>query len=151
MSDPLFDTRTPRLELPLLFAGQAQKESYVNELASRIDALLFVAVEGETATPPATPSDGKSWLIGTSPSGVWAGKAGQIASRQSGNWLFTAPLPGMRILNLASGQDFRFVSQWNAPARPAAPSGGTTTDAEARTAIGAIISALVSAGIVPAA
>jgi len=27
MPDPLFDVRTPRLDLPLLFAAQAQKEA----------------------------------------------------------------------------------------------------------------------------
>ena len=109
-----------------------------------------MAVQSETATPPANPADGQSWLVGANPSGFWSGKAGQIASRQAGNWLFTSPRAGMRILNLTTGQDIRFVSQWNAPAKPAAPSGGTTIDAEARTAIGAIIAALAGAGIVPA-
>lgn len=151
MPDPLFESRTPRLDLPLLFAGQAQKEGYVNEIAARLDALLFLAVESEIATPPASPQDGKSWLVASSPSGDWAGRASQIASRQSGNWLFTAPLPGMRLLNKTTGQEIRFVTQWNAPAKPAAPTGGTTVDAEARTAIAALIAVMVSSGIIPAA
>ena len=31
MSDPIFDSRTLRHDLPYLFPGQAQKEGYVNE------------------------------------------------------------------------------------------------------------------------
>jgi hypothetical protein len=44
----------------------------------------------------------------------------------------------------------RYAAGWKAATRPAAPSGGTVVDAEARSAIGAIISALTAAGIVPA-
>lgn len=150
MPDPLFDTRTPRLDLPLLFAGQAQKEGFVNEVAARLDALLFLAIEGTQAAPPATPSDGQSWLIGASPIGAWSGRAGEIALRQAGNWLFAAPIAGMRLLDKSTGQERRYHTTWLAPAKPAAPSGGTTVDAEARTAINAIVAALVVAGIVPA-
>lgn len=131
-------------------AGQAQKELFVNEVTARLDALLFLAVEAETATPPASPDEGQSWLVAAAPSGDWSGQAGKIASRQSGNWLFTAPVPGMRLLKKSTGQEIRYVSQWNAPARPPAPSGGSTIDAEARGAINAIIAALVSAGVIPA-
>ncbi|HCF24638.1 MULTISPECIES: DUF2793 domain-containing protein [unclassified Novosphingobium] len=151
MPDPLFETRTPRLDLPLLFAGQAQKELFVNEVASRLDALLFLAVESELPTPPASPGEGQSWLVAAAPTGDWSGHAGEIASRQSGNWLFTAPVAGMRLLNRSTGQEIRYVTQWNVPAKPTAPSGGTTVDAEARSAINAVISVLVLAGIVPSA
>ncbi|MFM5947927.1 MAG: DUF2793 domain-containing protein [Novosphingobium sp.] len=149
MPDPLFDTRTPKLALPLLFAGQAQKEVFVNEAIARLDALLFLAVEGELAAPPTNPGEGQSWLVSAAPTGAWTGHAGEIASRQSGNWLFTTPVAGMRLLKKSSGQEIRYDSQWNAPAKPAAPSGGTTVDIEARNAISAVIAVLVSAGLVP--
>ena len=148
MPEPLFETSTPRHDLPLLFAGQAQKETFVNEMASRIDALLFLAIEGEAASPPATPTEGTSWLVGANPTGDWSGKAGLIASRQAGNWLFCYPRDGMRVLNKATGQEIRFDGQWRIAARPALPSGGSTVDAEARTAIAAILVALTTAGIV---
>jgi hypothetical protein len=150
MPDPLYDLRTARHDLPLLFAGQAQKETFVNELAARVDALLHLAIEAETATPPAAPSDGQSWLVGASPTGAWAGHGGTIAARAAGNWLFLQPRAGMTLLNKATGQQVRYLSGWQAPAKPALPAGGTTNDTEARTAIAAIITALVSAGIVPA-
>ncbi len=149
MPDPLFESRTPRLDMPLLFAGQAQKEIFVNEVTSRLDALLFLAVEAELVTPPANPADGQSWLVGASPQGDWTGHAGQIASRQAGNWMFTTPLPGMRLLNKVSGQELRYTTAWIAPTRPGSPSGGTTIDAEARGAINAILSTLAAAGVIP--
>jgi Protein of unknown function (DUF2793) len=149
MPDPMFDSRTPRLDMPLLFAGQSQKEGFVNETSARIDALLHGAIEAELATPPATPVDGLCWLVGASPTGEWAGQAGKIAARQAGNWLFFVARDGMKLLNRATGQEIRYNAAWQIAARPAAPSGGTTIDTEARSAIAAILASLTTAGIVP--
>lgn len=147
MSDPLFDSVSARFALPFLFAGQAQKEGHVNESLARIDAALHPAIEGELAAPPASPGEGQSWLVGASPGGAWTGHAGQLASYAGGNWLFIAPRDGLRVLNRATGQDIRFHSTWKVANRPAAPSGGSTIDSEARAALTALIAALTTAGI----
>ena len=81
MPDPVFESRTARLNLPMLFAGQAQKEFTVNESLARIDALLHGAIDGESNTPPASAADGTAWLVGSSPGGDWAGHSGAIAAR----------------------------------------------------------------------
>lgn len=151
MPDPLYDSRSPRFELPLLFAGQAQKEGYVNETCARIDALLHGAIEAETATPPVSPADGQCWLVGAGPTGDWSGQSGKIAARQAGNWLFFAARDGMKLLNRATGQEIRYKTGWQIAARPAAPTGGAVIDAESRSAIGAILASLTTAGIIPAA
>lgn len=151
MPDPLFDSRTARHDLPLLFAGQAQKEVFVNELAARLDALLHPVIESETATPPADPADGQCWLVGSSPTGAWAGQQGRLAARQGGQWLFFDPVDGMRAFSRSAGKDLRWSGQWQGAVRPALPSGGTTVDSEARAAISAIVAALTAAGIVPPA
>ncbi|NCU12459.1 MAG: DUF2793 domain-containing protein [Sphingomonadaceae bacterium] len=151
MPDPLFNSRTPRLELPLLFAGQTQKEGYLNETAARLDALLFLAIEGEATSPPTLAADGQSWLVGPAATGEWAGESGQIAVRQGGNWLFATPVDGLRLLHRASGQEWRYAGGWRVPDRPALPSGGGTIDAEARLAIAGILTALTVAGLIPAA
>ncbi len=150
MPDPLFDSRTTRLELPLLFAGQAQKEGFVNEITARIDALLHGAIEGEQAAPPAAPADGQMWLVAAGASGAWLGQSGKLAARQAGNWLFVAPRDGIKLLNRASGQEIRYSGTWKSAVRPSLPSGGTLIDTEARVALAAILAALTMAGIVPA-
>lgn len=147
MPDPIFESRTARFDLPLLFAGQAQKEGFVNEMAARIDAMLHTAIEAEQAAPPTSPLDGQAWLIAATPSGVWTGKAGQIAARQAGNWLYFVPRHGLRLFNRATGQFIQYTGAWAAPSRPPAPSGGTVIDAEARAAIAALIAGLTTAGI----
>lgn len=151
MSDlPGFDSATPRLGLPLLFAGQAQKEFFVNEAHAIVDALAHGAIEGVANTPPAAPADGCNWLVDSAPTGAWAGQAGKIAARQSGNWLFLLPRDGMRILDRSCGQEVRYAGGWQRPVKPANPAGGSTVDNEARVAIMQLILALCTAGIFPA-
>lgn len=151
MTDPLnFTSASPRFGLPLLFAGQAQKEFIVNEAHALTDALLHCAIENEAAAPPATAGDGNSWLVGAAATGEWASHDGEIACRQAGAWLFVVPRDGLRIFNRASGQLMLYAGGWQVPTAPMAPSGGATVDAEARTAIDAVIGALRDAGILPA-
>lgn len=150
MTDPIVYTNTtPRFGLPLLFAGQAQKEFFVNEAHALVDALLHAACEGETATPPATPAEGETWLVASGASGAWAGEDGKLAAFQSGTWLFASPNDGMRLFDRATGQVLLYRGGWQRPAAPAAPGGGGTVDAEARSAIADLIAALVEAGVFP--
>lgn len=152
MSDPyLFDIASPRFGLPLLFAGQAQKEAFVNEALALADALLHCAIEGEAADPPLAPAEGENWLVAAAATGAWEGQEGRIACRQGGNWLFVTPVDGMRVLDRAAGQERRYFSGWHMATVPASPSGGTTIDTEARAAISGILATLRSAGILPPA
>jgi hypothetical protein len=150
MSDPIvFASATPRLALPLLFAGQSQKEVFVNEAHALVDALLHAAVEGEADDPPASPAEGESWLVGATPSGAWADRAGRLASFQTGAWLFVEPREGMRVHDLSTGQSLLFRGGWQRPATPSAPAGGSTVDNEARAAIAELVDILVASGILP--
>ncbi|MFC0589986.1 DUF2793 domain-containing protein [Novosphingobium aquiterrae] len=128
-------------------SGQAQKELFVNEAVSRLDALVHLAIEGERPDPPATPVDGQAWLIGAGATGDWSGRSGQIAARQGGSWQFFVGCDGMRALNRTTGQDLRYRNGWTSVPKPSSPSGGTTVDAEARAAVVQILAALSAAGI----
>ena len=148
MTDPIsFTTASPRFALPFLFAAQAQKEFFVNEALARLDALLHPVVEGELNTPPAAPLDGECWLVGTAPTGAWAGRAGEIACRQAGEWLFADPVQGMQVFDKAADKQAVFDGTWKRAAQVASAAGGTTIDTQARTAITGLIAALVSVGI----
>jgi hypothetical protein len=150
MTDPIsFPSATPRYFLPLLFAGQSQKEFYVNEAHALADALLHAACEGEAVDPPANPAEGECWLVASGATGEWAGEDGTLAARQAGNWLFIAPNDGMRLFDRATGQVLLYRNGWQRPVAPAEPSGGTVVDAEARTAIAELVAALIDAGVLP--
>lgn len=151
MTQPIsFTNASPRFELPFLSPGQSQKEFTVNQAHALLDALIHLVVEGESDTPPASPQDGACWLVGSSPSGDWANQTGAIAAYQAGVWLFIVPVEGMRAFVASAGQSARFSNGgWIYPASVASPSGGTTIDSEARTAIDAIIAALSDYGVLP--
>lgn len=149
MTDPIsFTSTTPRFGLPLLFAGQSQKEVTVNEGLLAADILLHTAIEAVVSSPPATPSLGQCWLVGTSATGTFAGRADHIAAWTEGGWQFLPPRNGMRVFDLSAGADRLFLgSNWQIVAAPANPTGGTVVDSEARTAIAAILAALTDAGV----
>lgn len=148
MSEPIsFVSASPRYGLPNLFSGQAQKEFYINEAHARTDALLHPAVMGESETPPASPADGETWLIGQSPSSDWTGHAGSLASWQAGQWLFVEPSIGLRVQDNSTGGMLYFNGSWQRFDAPVSPSGGNTVDTEARMAIVSLIETLREAGI----
>ena len=151
MPEPInFPAASPRYRLPLLFAGQTQKEFTVNEALALTDALLHPVIEGETNDPPATPETGETWLIGPIPTGTWAGRAGMLACHSAGAWLFAQPREGLLLLDKSAGQ-YRLLraGTWAMPALPATPSGGSTVDLQARAAIASILSALQDLAILP--
>ncbi len=149
MSDPVtFVSTSPRYELPLLFAGQTQKEFFVNEAHARLDALLHPAVEGQANDPPADPTEGECWLVASAPTGAWGGHAGALACWSANDWLFITPRSGMRLYDLSSGQMRLYRGgAWSFADAPTVPSGGTTVDAEARAAIAGLQAALAAVGI----
>ena len=148
MSDPIvFDSATPRLALPLLFAGQAQKEFTVNEALLRADLALHCTIEGELATPPLGPVAGQAWLVAAVPTGDFVGHAKAIAGFTASGWRFIAARTGIRVYDKSAACFRHYTDSWQRSVVPATPSGGTTIDQEARTAIVNLLAKLVSAGI----
>ncbi len=150
MTDMMTDMpASPRLSLPLLAAGQAQKEVTHNEALVLIDSLIAPLVEGVgTISPPPGAAVGQAWIVGSAPTGAWVGKAGQLAVLSAGGWRF-ADLPvGASVCERATlSQWRRGAAAWIAPPHCASPSGGATVDEGARSAIAAIVAALVTHGL----
>jgi hypothetical protein len=85
---------TAHTGITLIEQAQAQKEVTANEAFARIDALLNCgALQAGMNTPPSTPTAGDMYILGNSPTGVWAGKAKQIAYFDQ-IWRFIAPRAG---------------------------------------------------------
>lgn len=160
---------TPRLALPFLSAGQAQKEFTHNEALQTLDVLVAASVEeGPRTTPPASPALGACYIVGASPTGAWTGKPDHLAAYTSGGWRLVPPVQGMSVHVKAISVDARFLSGgWEIGAvrgsslvvggqqvvgsRAAAiapPTGGTTIDLQARNSIDQILGALRQHGLI---
>jgi hypothetical protein len=160
---------TPRLALPFILPGQAQKEFYHNEALTKIDIALHASVEGQPlAVPPESPVVGQNWIIAAGAIAAWNGKDGMLAGWTEGGWRFVEPIPGMLVWDKASGHWLHWrVVGWSGgelsatalfvagqkvvgerqPEVPS-PSGGTVIDLEAREAIAGLTAVLKSHGLV---
>ena len=162
---------TERLGLALLTPGQAQKEFSHNEALQALDVLVAGCVKGAPQDdPPGAPALGSSYIVGDAPTGAWASHAGALAAWTNGGWRFQAPVEGMALRVGASGEVacvrggaweigivrgssvVMYGAQVVGPRESAIaePSGGTIIDAEARAAIGAMLSALRNHGLIEA-
>lgn len=100
---------TDRYSLPLLYAGQAQKEMTFNEALTRLDFLTSPAVEAMALdVPPDYPVTGQCWIVGAAPNGSWIGHAGALAGWTEGGWRFMVPRAGMFVWVLNEGWWARF-------------------------------------------
>jgi hypothetical protein len=140
-----------RHQLPYLAVAQAQKEITHNEAVLAMDALLHPVVEGEINTPPTITAglqQGKCWLIGQSPTGIWQGKPGQIAYWTGSSWRYFPPVDGMRVRNNNLMVDQIWASgTWRTPATISNPTGGTVIDIEARAILASLLSLLRTMGM----
>ena len=160
---------TPRLSLPFLSVGQAQKEFTHNESLATLDALVAGAVEEPPRSdPPASPALGASYLVGDAATGLWTGKSGSVAAWTSGGWRFITPCEGMELYERTSGTWAVFRGgaweignlrgsalllggQQVVGVRAGAiqsPTGGSVVDAEARAAIQVILDTLRQHGLI---
>ena len=150
MAEPVtFTSTSAKLGLPYLFAGQSQKELFVNEAFAILDTMVHPVVLGEAASPPTGSEDGDCWIVSAQPSGAWSDKAGQLAYYETGQWAFVEPRNGLAVYDEAARQFAFFDDTWLRASEPSNPSGGATIDAEAREAIGKIVTALRTSGILP--
>ncbi len=100
------------LKLPLLATGQSQKEVTHNDALNALDALCQLSViDRGLNTPPGSPVDGDVYIVGASPTGLWTGKADNVAAYYSG-WIFRAPEEGW----LAYVRDENTLYRWSGSA-----------------------------------
>ncbi|GMN02278.1 DUF2793 domain-containing protein [Erythrobacter sp. MTPC3] len=143
----MFPSTTAHFNLPLLFAGQAQKEFFINQSFAMIDGLTRHAVESARNEPPAAADEGECYRVTAPALGGWSGREDNLAIMIGGTWHFIVQSEGMMIFNVAENRFEIFKSGWLAASAPNTPSGGATVDTEARTAIQEIVSELREIGL----
>lgn len=161
--------QTNRLALPLLSAGQAQKEITHNEALMQLDALVHPAVEAiDVATPPPSPSLGQAWVVPAQSAGAWEGQVDKLVVWTQGGWRFIPPVSGM-VLWIKNRLTIAYYTgaNWQVGSLPferleiagkrvvgaqqnavADPSGGTMIDSEVRSSVRAILVALRAHGLI---
>jgi hypothetical protein len=160
---------TPRLSLPLLSAGQAQKEIFHNEALQSLDSLVEGTVEQLPApAPPASPALGACYIVGDNPTDAWAGMPQCVAAWTTGGWRFFQPFEGMTFyvssvgnwavyrgamweIGMLRGDALIIGGQQVVGPRAAAivsASGGTTVDTEARAALDEVLGAMRLHGLI---
>jgi hypothetical protein len=161
---------SPDFGIPFLAAQQLQPEITHNEAILLLQLMQSGVISSGTNTPPGSPADGDSYIVGTSPTGAWGGRANALAIFYSGSWRFVpdrnsngtvisigARQEGLMVWNKAlnalmvwSGSSWGTKYLLSGPQDIAIsdPTGGGTVDAEARSAIVSILAALRNTGII---
>lgn len=160
---------TARFALPLLYPGQAQKETTHNEALLAVELLLHPQVEAVgTNQPPSNPAPGQCWIVGSAPGGEWSGQAATLAAWTEAGWRFLAPQDGMVAWSRSDALPVRRTAgEWRlgdvhasavlvdgvpvlGARQPAiaTPDGGTVIDGEARAALTQVIETLRQHGLV---
>lgn len=101
------DAATPRLSLPYVAAGQAQKHITVNEGLARLDGLVQPCVISRTTSAqPAAPADGAMWIRPAAATGAdWAAATAHSLMRfEAGAWEAITPAAGFSAWVADEGQ-----------------------------------------------
>lgn len=101
---------TPDLNLPYLSEAQSGKEITYNEMLNRLEIMIQPNAISILNDPPATPSEGDKYIIGSVPTGSWAGHANNLAGFIGGAWVFVGPKEGWSCWLKSSNQLRRFLS-----------------------------------------
>ncbi len=162
-------TATPRLNIPLIASGQAQKDVTHNEAILAIDQLIaLAAVSRSVVAPPTNPTFGAVYLVPVNGVSAWGAAAGTMMYWQGNGWSAVQPRTGQLALIVDEGIMISFRQTWQSlwpvagleiggravltasPTTITSPVGGATVDSEARLAITSIISLLVQQGLASA-
>lgn len=140
-----------------------------NEAVQMLDILAAAAVEEPPRTaPPATPQVGATYIVAAGATGAWVGQDLNLAGFTDGGWRFVTPREGTMAYVVSGsvwsifregawemgslrGDNVLIGGEQVVGARAAAigvPTGGSTVDTEARSAVGQILSALRTHGLI---
>lgn len=95
--------------------GESGWKPGMDDNLKKLGAVINAAVLGIVNTPSAT-AEGTRYIVGSSPTGDFAGKAGNLAVRVGGAWTFYAPAAGWVAWVPSSNTVYRYNgSAWVTP------------------------------------
>jgi hypothetical protein len=117
---------TPPPTSPTYLTANEVAASYTNR--DRLAA--WAVIDKDLTTPPASPSNGDTYIVAAGATGAWAGQDGNIAYYYGGTWYFHAAIEGWRAYAQDENKAYWYTgSAWSATANP-----NTVTLEQARTA-----------------
>lgn len=157
---------TPRLALPLIVAGQSQKDVTHNEAVLALDRLVGLAVVSRSLTvPPAVPATGSCYIVPAGSAAAWGQPAGSLMHWEGTAWLAQMPRDGQIASVADEAIVVVYLGGWRSnfpvagltiagravlaasPVAVALPSGGASIDSEARSVLAAVVLAMQQQGI----
>lgn len=100
---------TTKLNLPIMRADQAQKHVTFNESLVALDTLTQLQViDKDLNSPPASPLEGDTYIVGPSGSGGWLGESNTVATYFNDLWYFYTPNEGWLAYVVDEGRHFKF-------------------------------------------
>ncbi|TSJ64619.1 DUF2793 domain-containing protein [Starkeya sp. 3C] len=88
-----------------------------------------------TNAPPGAPVTGDLYVVGTAPTGAWAGQANNLAQWTGSAWLITAPQRGTTVVSVATGKTYIWSGgAWGVYVPPSPFIEGLMDDADAAAA-----------------
>ncbi|MDU9398021.1 DUF2793 domain-containing protein [Pseudomonas sp. zfem003] len=110
-------TATTKIALQLL-QNSAANQLLSNETFAQLNQLVQPAVlDKDLSSPPGSPADEALYIVGSSPTGAWSGKADQLAYwlTSTGAWQFVIPREGFLVHVNDEDQFYRYTgSSWAA-------------------------------------
>lgn len=101
---------TPIYDLPELDQNQASPNAYLlHNLALRYLEAVNTTAIGVINNPPSSPNDGDLYIVDSAPTGIFAGKANNLAMF-FGGWYFVSPSSRMAPLYVESSSSFKIYN-----------------------------------------
>lgn len=99
---------TPILGLGILTESQEDKELVVNTNSYRLDAIVPGGVLARQSAPPGSPSEGDSYIVMPTATGLWAGQDQSVAYYYNSGWSFVSPSQGLVLFSIGDAEFYYY-------------------------------------------
>lgn len=121
---------TPILGLDEVAGAQAQPHVPINSAVRALEIFgQIIAIDMNQNAPPGSQEEGDVYVLGSNPSGAWAGFQDFSVVYYSGGWLELVPRHGWRVFDLSTEGDFWYDENSSPPWVAFTPGGAVDASA----------------------